>query len=268
MKDNHPVMGRASINPYLAAAGLLGRRLLWDAHPESWRSRGRLRRDRNTHAGRTAVILCNGPSLVHADFDLLQRSDAFVFGLNKINLLFDRVALRPDAIVAVNPHIVAQNREFLERTAIPLYLDSHAVRLVGPRPNVTYLHSASIGKFARDCSMSVNQGGTVTFVALQLAYHLGFERVALVGCDHHFVQSGPPNAAVEAAGPDESHFDPGYFPPGATWQLPDLVLSEMHYLLARQVYESAGRVIVNCTDGGRLEVFPRTSLAGFLGAGT
>lgn len=267
MEDNHRVIERTSINPYLAAAGLLVSRLRWDLHPESFRSRGRLRLERGSHAGRTAVVLCNGPSLVRTDFDLLRRSGAFVFGLNKINLLFDRVSLRPDAVVAVNPHIVAQNRAFFAGTTLPLYLDSHAVGIVGRRPNVTYLHSTSVAKFARDCSMSVNQGGTVTFVALQLAYHLGFDRVALVGCDHQFAQSGPPNAVVEATGPDDSHFDPAYFPPGATWQLPDLVSSEMHYLLARQVYAAAGKTIVNCTHGGRLEVFPRETLSEFLAAG-
>lgn len=268
MNDNPLLRQRESINPYLAAAGLVANRLRWDLGLEAYFSRRRLKQIRDAHVGRKAVILCNGPSLLRTDFDLLQRSGAFMFGLNKINLLFDKTALRPDAIVAVNPYVIAQNRKFYASTEIPLYLDSDAYRVVKRRANIIYLHSASIRKFARDCSVSVNQGGTVTFVALQLAYHFGFTQVALVGCDHDFAKKGHANLVVTAGKRDDSHFDPNYFPEGEKWQLPDLMQSEMNYLLARQIYEAAGRSVFNCTNGGLLEIFPRSDLAEFLAART
>lgn len=256
---------RATINPYLTATGLVGRRLKWDLNPLAHASRTRLKAERNSHAGGTAVILCNGPSLLDVDFAMLERSKVFLFGLNKINLLMDETGLVPNAIVAVNPHVIRQNLGFFAGTSVRLYLDSHASSLIGWREHVTYLHSTSIGKFARDCSISVNQGGTVTYVALQLAFHLGFAKVALVGCDHQFAgQSGPANAEVQAIGPDRNHFHKDYFSAGAAWHLPDLALSELHYHLARRAFEEAGRTVVNCTSGGRLEVFPRASLADFL----
>jgi hypothetical protein len=268
MTDNPLLLQRLTLNPYLAGAGLIGKRLWWDLHPEAFRSRQRLKRDMNTHRGRKAVILCNGPSLLQVDFDLLMKSEVFIFGLNKINLLFDKTPLRPHAIVAVNPYVVNQNRDFYNSTDIPLYLDSDAVRLVKRRANITYLHSTRIEKFARNCSTSINQGATVTFVALQLAYHLGFEKIALVGCDHDFAQKGAANLVVRAGEQDESHFDSSYFAHGSEWQLPDLLHSELSYLLARETYEATGRFIVNCTVGGKLEVFPRQDLVDFLAAGT
>ena len=63
---------------------------------------------------------------------------------------------------------------------------------------------------------------------------------------------------------DESHFDPGYFANGVQWQLPDLLQSEVHYLLAREAYQSDGRLLANCTAGGKLETFQRMELDSFL----
>jgi hypothetical protein len=262
---DHPILAqRATLNPYLVALRLVLGRIRWDLGAESWRSRRRIRSFRDRHAGRKAVILCNGPSLLRTDFARLAESGVFVFGLNKINLLFDKTTLRPDAIVAVNGHVLEQNADFFRDTGIDLFLDSGARRSVGARDNVAYLHSTPLSRFARDCSISINQGYTVTFVALQLAYHMGFKDVALVGCDHNFSQKGPANLAVVAGGHDADHFDPNYFAGGVKWQLPDLAQSEASYLMAREVFEASGRRIVNCTDGGQLEIFPRQALERFL----
>jgi hypothetical protein len=61
------------------------------------------------------------------------------------------------------------------------------------------------------------------------------------------------------------HFDPNYFAGGVKWQLPDLCQSEISYMIATQVYEVFDRKIVNATEGGCLEIFPRISLAEFVG---
>jgi len=257
---------RPTINPYLAAAGLAGRRLLWDLHPSAWISRRRIRRWQDRHAGRKAVILCNGPSLNEVDFDSLHRREVFTFGLNKINLLFARTRFRPSAIVAVNPHVIQQNAAFYNETDIPLFIDAHGRKLIRLRANVCFLHSATVyRKFARDCSCSISQGATVTYVALQLAFHMGFAAVALVGCDHSFVSRGPANETVIAGQEDRNHFDRTYFAHGQAWQLPDITSSELHYELARDTFARYGRRIVNCTAGGRLEVFERQALSEFLG---
>ena len=112
--------------------------------------------------------------------------------------------------------------------------------------------------------MSIFQGHTVTYVAMQLAYHLGFERVALVGCDHSFASKGPANKEVKAGDQDPDHFDPNYFSGDMRWQLPDLFESEVAYQMAGDYFRLSGRQLVNATDGGKLEIFPRMSLDEFL----
>lgn len=258
------VLSRPTLNPYLSAASLIYRRLIWDINSHSWASRSRLRGWKNRYIGNKAVILCNGPSLLKVDFTKLY--GVFTFGLNKINLLFDKNDFRPSCIVAVNPFVIEQNKTFYNSTDIPLFLDSCASKngYVRMRPNVAYLHSGNSG-FARDCSISVCQGHTVTYVAMQLAFHMGFTDVALVGCDHDFAVKGPANMTVISGAKDESHFDPNYFAGGVKWQLPDLFESEVAYTRAKNTYDAFGRHIVNATEGGCLDVFERVSLDEFIG---
>ncbi len=264
--DDPLVKRRATLNPYLYNGHAIARRLLWDLTPLSWISRKKLGRWKNRYQGEKAIILCNGPSLNKVDFDFVARKGCFVFGLNKINLLFDRTAFRPNCIVAVNSFVIAQNKDFYNRTKIPLFIDSVGFwkRWVRPRSNICFLHSGGPShSFAKDCSISVNQGPTVTYVALQLAFHMGFKHVALVGADHTFAEKGPANKTVDAGSRDESHFDPRYFA-NTKWQLPDLFESEVAYMRAKNMYEAHDRKIFNCTAGGELNVFDRIGLHAFL----
>lgn len=263
--DDPLVRTRPTLNPYRFAAGAIAARLRWDMDPRSWASRRKVRKWKDRHPGKKAIILCNGPSLNKVDFDNIG-ADCFTFGLNKINLLFERTSFRPGCIVAVNSLVIEQNRDFYNKTGIPLFLDSiGALRgWIRSRANVAFLHSGGTSDgFARDCSLSINQGFTVTYVALQLAFHMGFRNVALVGADHTFATKGPANKAVDGGSTDQSHFDPRYFS-NVKWHLPDLFESEVAYARANNMYNAHDRKIFNCTDGGELEVFDRLSLAEFL----
>lgn len=254
---------RPEINPYRIGGKEILRRFLWDIRPESWRSRAKLRALKDSHRGEKAVVLCNGPSLNRVDLELL--NGTFCFGLNKIHLLFPRTMFRPSAIVCINPLVVAQTADFYDATDIPLFLHQKGLRFVRARPNRVFIADTALSRsFARDCSMSVYPGHTVTYVALQLAYHMGFRSVALIGCDHEFHCQGPANKTVQGGPSDPNHFDPTYFA-NLPWQLPDLFESEVSYRMASNIYRASGRLLVNATDGGKLDILPRMSLNDFLG---
>jgi hypothetical protein len=252
------------LNPYRVAASLLWERLKWDLHPRSWSSRRKLKALHNRYQGKKAVIVCNGPSLLQTDFSLLD--GVYTFGLNKINLLFDQADFRPSCIVSVNPFVIEQNKEFYAESEIPLFLDAKASRsaslLKYHHPN--FIHTSDFPSFSKDCSYSVFQGYTVTYVAMQLAFHMGFSAVALIGCDHNFHVKGPANQVRTASGGDDSHFHKDYFADGQQWQLPDLHQSETFYALAAQIYQESGRKLVNATNGGNLELLPRVALTDFV----
>ncbi len=261
---------RSTINPYFTAANMILlapkiilNRLKWDLKPESWRSRRKLKKLTNQYEGQKAVILCNGPSLLKTDFSLLKGT--FTFGLNKINLLFNQSDFRPSCIVAVNSFVLKQNAIFYNKTDIELFLSAIGVNCIKSRPNVIFINTwGGPPGFARDCSITLHEGSTVTYVAMQIAFHMGFHDVALIGCDHNYFTNGPPHEIVVSAKKDPNHFDSKYFADGAKWQLPDLSTSELSYIQAYKVYKNAGRRIVNATIGGKLEILPRISIEEFL----
>ena len=236
-----------TVNPYRHALGLVASRLAWDLNYRSWESRARIRLWRNRFPGGRAVIVCNGPSLKRVDLQSL--SGLFTFGLNKINLLFDRTPWRPSCIVAVNTFVIQQNQEFYNSTDIPLFLGSTNCRDVSFKRNTIFLHPTCHPRLAEDCSMSLNIGATVTSVALQLAFHMGFRHIGIVGCDHSFAAKGVANSVVTANEVDQSHFDSRYFSGGVSWQLPDLAGSEFAYSMAQEMFKAGGGSIANCTAG-------------------
>jgi hypothetical protein len=126
--------------------------------------------------------------------------------------------------------------------------------------NVFPLHSVySDPFFSKDPAAGIFEGWTVSYVAMQLMFFMGFKTVLLVGLDHRYVFEGQPNQKVRAVGSDPNHFDPNYFGPGVQWNNPDLRRSEASYRLARDVFEDDGRMIVNLTPGTALGVFKRES---------
>ena len=95
---------------------------------------------------------------------------------------------------------------------------------------------------------------------MQLAFHMGFETVLLVGVDHKFKMDGTPNQETTWQGDDPNHFSPDYFK-GTRWNNPDLANSERAYRLAEKAYRDAGRRIVNLTEGTAEQVFEKGTVA-------
>ncbi|MCG2592026.1 hypothetical protein LZ009_04450 [Ramlibacter sp. XY19] len=269
MNELSPTDHAGPVNPAGLGWRLARDYLSWRMrHPiASATSHSKLRALYGSERGNAAVVLCNGPSLRSVDFAALR--GVKLIGLNKINLLLEEIpGLKIDYLVAVNDLVVKQNCDFLNRTAIPTFVSSRSIGVLQARPGLHWLYASPVDNFATQVFPSMYEGATVTYAALQLAYHLGFSRVALVGCDHNFAVKGTPNLAVKAEGADNSHFHPNYFAHGQTWQLPDLVESERAYMLAHKVYSAAGRELYNCTAGGKLEIFPRLPLQDFLNTAT
>lgn len=239
----------------------------------AWRTRtlsskGRVNRDyirqfKNRHAGKRCIIIGNGPSLRKTDLSLIR--DDFTFGLNRIYLMFDQLGFETTFHVVVNELVVEQCAPDFRKIKAPLFTtDANRTYLKGTE-NTAYLTELSGPRFAPDADRGVWVGGTVTYVAMQLAYYMGFTDVILVGLDHRFAVTGPANKIVESTGPDASHFDPNYFGAGFKWQLPDLETSEIAYELARQKFEKSGRRIIDATVDGALTIFPKSTLSAALG---
>lgn len=227
----------------------------WYLSPRGRQSRQRLRAFREKHRGERCFILGNGPSLKHTDLSLLR--DEWTFGLNRIYLLFPQMGFVTTYHVTVNELVIDQCAAELSQIPCPKFFNWRARDRITFTPSTVFLCTRGEPGFFADITRGVWTGATVTYVAMQIAYYMGFHQVILVGVDHSFATQGKPHAVVTSKGDDPNHFDPTYFGKGFRWQLPDLETSEVAYRLARDQYKRAGREIVDATIGGKLQVFPK-----------
>jgi hypothetical protein len=235
-------------------------RYKWDEITFGSRSGRALESLRGSCRGRPLLVVGNGPSLNRTPLDEFRGVTSI--GMNKIDLLFGRVAWRPDLIVCINNLVVKQHAAQFASSGIPVYL-SWKCRHFLPwraRRKVNFFLSLDTDAFSRDITRGVGWGSTVTYTALQFAYFMEADPVLIVGVDHSFKAEGPAHDIARREGPDVNHFDPDYFKAGTYWGLPDLDGSERAYARARCEVEAAGRRIFDATIDGKLRVFPRIAI--------
>jgi hypothetical protein len=235
-----------------------GRHRLARSFSPAWRaSQSRLRPYRNRHAGQRCFILGNGPSLKQTDLSLLR--DEVTFGLNRIYLLFPELGFSTTYLVSVNELVLEQCAAEMRALTLPKFVTWRGRRWFSGDPHIHFLDTDYTGpeNFAPSLTGRVFEGFTVTYVALQVAFAMGFKQAILIGVDHNFKTKGTPNTTVVSAGDDPNHFAANYFGKGFRWQLPDLDGSERAYLLAREAYRESGREVIDATVGGQLTIFSK-----------
>ncbi len=243
----------------LQTARCLKHRLDFFTHPWGRRSHQRLAALHNAHRGERCFILGNGPSLKRTDLSRLRQETTF--GLNRIYLAFPQMDFTTTYYVAINHLVIEQCADDIQALSMPKFLPWGSRRHLGePQGDTIFLDLVCRQRrpgFSRDARRPMWAGATVTFAALQLAYHMGFRQVILIGVDHSFASKGPAGKTVVSEGDDPNHFDPRYFGKGFRWQLPDLETSEIAYRLAREAFERDGREVLDATIGGQLTIFPK-----------
>lgn len=223
----------------------------------------RVSRFRNYHKGQECILMCNGPSLRKIDFKRIDRDRYVLFGLNKIFLAEDFLGEMPRYLAAVNAKVIEQSAiEYEKMKTIKFLSNRYFAPDLTEDPHTYFINTkynpVPEPRFSFDVGAFVNEGWTVTHVALQIIYHMGFKTVYLVGLDHRFTLGveGKENTEGIVEGEDPDHFHPKYFGGGQKWDLPDLVNSEISYRAALDAFTNAGRSIVNCTPGTACDIFP------------
>ncbi len=225
-------------------------------HPWRRESRRRLASLKDSHKGERCFVVGNGPSLKNTDLSKLK--DDFCIGMNRIFLAADELDFCPNILVCVNDLVVEQSVEEFNNLQMPKFFSWRARKWLKMDPWSHFIYTSYTSpKFSKDVTGRVWEGATVTNVCLQLAYHMGFSEVILIGVDHSFATKGKPNTTIQSQGDDPNHFSAAYFGKGFRWQLPDLETSELGYRMARQAYEQSGRRILDATIGGKLDIFEK-----------
>lgn len=227
-------------------------------HPWRRESIRKLAHLKDSHKGERCFLIGNGPSLRITDLQKLHND--FTFGFNRIFLAAEELNFSPSCLVSINDLVIEQSAAELQALQMPKFFAWRSRRWLDMTEDTHFVYTSYTGPgFSRDVRGRVWEGATVTNVALQLAYHMGFSTVVLIGVDHSFSSQGEPNTTVVSGGDDPNHFSVAYFGKGFRWQLPDLETSELGYRMARQAFEEDGRQVLDATIGGKLQIFKKVA---------
>lgn len=217
---------------------------------------------KNSHAGQRCFIVGNGPSLRPEDLDRLKNE--VTFASNKIYKIFDKTTWRPTYYMAVDDVVVKQNfadiNVMREPTKFTLnHLKGYLEAEIYFNNN---LYNDQKGSFSDNIMESMYSSGSVSFHMLQIAFHMGFSEVYLLGHDHNYkdvisIAKGESEARENRNA--KMYFADDYVSgnekPAET--AADEIMQGMEQ--AKLAYEKAGRKIYNATRISHLDVLERVS---------
>ena len=257
------------------------RRPLWGKYgcvmpPIDQRTRTEDLKDR--YLGQSIFVMGNGPSLRDVDFDDL--IGVPTFSANRISLAFDKTDWRPTFFTALDWLVTPDNYE--EYNAITDSIRFFPMRFHGlleESENTYWYESTNQGlhldaRFQTDATQPIRGAGTVVTAMLQLAWHMGFRRFYLLGCDASYSipktvkQSGGDRFGTgtqlhlqSTQDDDPNHFDPRYFGANKMWHDPNVDEMKRGFRSAQLFIESRGGMLRDCTEGGKLDFVPKVRLA-------
>lgn len=220
----------------------------------------------NSHLGERCFVVCNGPSLKTEDLDMISENKVYSIGINYISRIYDKTKWRPDLLIrnerglpskqhiAVNrikesALILKNKRDYLTSKFFPgnkVYASIDG--------NRKYLDTP---KFSVDASKILYSVGTSTYLALEMAYHLGFREIYIIGCDMSYAVNLAKDGTIYYNKEGKNYFfeDDNSIPkdiyPNPTWE--QIVALDFADKFSRE----NGFRIYNATRGGCCESFER-----------
>ena len=226
-----------------------------------------LRKIHNSHLGGSCFIIGNGPSLTTEDLSTLHNRGIDSFAVNRIFKIFPQTSWRPTYYVSTDPVLIRDVQSEVENLPIkhkfiPLQNRYyHNIRIKGAH----HFFRNDLRKkdqpegFALDCTEQVNTRGTVTIVCMQLAMHMGYRHIYLLGIDHNFDKIITENGEVIIDPSVKNYFIEGYDDDVAKEVQHDLGTTTKAYMDVKKFIDKHDVHIYNASRQTKLEVFPKVT---------
>lgn len=229
----------------------------------------------NKYCGKRIFIIGNGPSLNKMPLELLKNE--YTFGVNRIYLLFDRIDWRPTFYAAFDLRVVPDNADEINALDLPYkFFATKHIGTINNKSNHFWYQDNSRrdgldNRFEPSAIVTgFGGGGSITHLAIQIAYFMGFDPIYLIGVDADYKiietvkQSGEDKFGdgillnLESTKDDDvNHFDPRYFGKGKKWHNPNVPMMLEGFKDCRKAIEGRRRSIYNATAGGKLDLIKR-----------
>ena len=219
----------------------------------------------NTHLGESCFVIGNGPSLTAADLDTLAEHHIDSFAMNRIYKIFSQTKWRPTYYVNTDWTLI---RDVLDQVdQIParqklfpvhhLYEESFRKAIEGR--TVFRLKSPDEVGFKINCSESLRGVGTVTIASIQLAAHMGYRNIFLLGIDHNFDNIIDENGNTIINKGVRNYFVDDYDKDISNEVVHNLGNTTRRYNEVQEYFPKHGVNILNATRVTKLEAFPKIS---------
>jgi hypothetical protein len=231
---------------------------------------------RNKYEGKRCFIFGNGPSLNKMDLELFK--DEYTWGSNRCYLLYDRVSWKHNFFISVDTRVLPDIAEDVNNLVEELpettfFFPFHFFReaVIKDAENICFyneigVRAGSVYSVSLNVPVWVSSVCTVTIAAIQMAIHLGFKEIYLVGCDTSYsipktveYENDDPELIISTEDDDPNHFCPEYFGKQYKWHDPHVENMLAHYEQVRKICDEHNIKIFNATVGGNLEVFERAN---------
>lgn len=218
---------------------------------------------RGKYNGKRCFVVCNGPSLKAADLDVIHKNGEVSFASNKIDKIFAQTEWRPTFYSVIDEYYQYTLSDTMNRVPAEIKFfrkDSYSVTRKVKGSSIWLTTDGDRGlldapKFTADCTGTVYTIATVTFVLIELAVHMGFKEIYIIGCDNSYGIERKKDGTIVSTGKD-SYFAGSTKEDnkavGSPWE------ADIAYKCAREYADRHGIRIINATRGGHLEIFERT----------
>lgn len=247
----------------------------WQAiHYEKTKMGRQLLKYKNIHQGESCFIIGNGPSLRAEDLQKLHENGIVSFGTNRINNVFAQTEWRPTYYASEDITILHDIQQTVEKIPakakfIPINLKWYEDINID---SATYFYMDYVGAYSDTFGISLNVPhgircrGTVTMTCIQLAIHMGFSEIYLLGVDHNYSRYTDENGNIVVDPTVKDYFCDNYDTDFKAQISRDLGSTTKAYLSAECLSAEVGSFkIFNATRGGKLEVFQRVDFDSLFG---
>ncbi len=219
----------------------------------------------NTHSGESCFIIGNGPSLTIKDLETITDNHIASFAVNRIYKIFDKTYWRPDYFVSTDAVMLRDvldvvNELPIKDKFIPLQNKYYlGINVKGAH----YFFRNDLREndqpdgFALDCTEQVNMRGTVTIACIQLAIHMGYRHIYLLGIDHNFDTVITENGTVTIDPGVKNYFIEGYDDDISTEVQHDLGTTTKAYMDVRKFCDKYDIEVINASRKTKLNAFKR-----------
>lgn len=219
----------------------------------------------NTHLGESCFVIGNGPSLTAEDLTTLHERGIASFAVNRIFRIFPQTPWRPTYYVSTDHVLIRDmlddvNRMPVRDKFIPLqnkYYHNIVVKDAHYFFRNDFRERDQADGFSLDCTDQVNIRGTVTIACIQLAMHMGYRHIYLLGVDHNFDKVITESGEVIIDTSVKNYFCEGYDDDVANEVVHNLGVTTKSYYDVKKFCDKNGVLVYNATRKTKLEVFPK-----------